>query len=56
MKYYIAIDAGGNKTDCVLFDGTGNVCAREFGRGANALDIGPVEASDRLCAAVDSLT
>ena len=55
MKYYIAIDAGGNKTDCVLFDGTGNVCAREFGRGANALDIGPVEASDRLCAAVDSL-
>lgn len=55
MKYYIAIDAGGNKTDCVLFDETGTVLAREFGRGANALDIGPTEASNRICAAVDSL-
>lgn len=55
MKYYIAIDSGGNKTDSVLFDATGNVIAREFGRGANAFDIGPNEAGERLCAAVDSL-
>jgi len=55
MKYYISIDAGGNKTDCVLFDQTGNVAACEFGRGANAFDIGPAETSARLCAAVDSL-
>ena len=55
MKYYIAIDAGGNKTDSVLFDATGNVIAREFGRGANAFDIGPTEAGARICAAVDSL-
>jgi len=55
MKHYIAIDSGGNKTDAVLFDQAGNVIACEFGRGANALDIGPTEASARICAAVDSL-
>ena len=55
MKYFISIDAGGNKTDSILFDQTGAVIAREFGRGANAFDIGPTEASTRLCAAVDSL-
>ena len=55
MKYFIAIDAGGNKTDCVLFDQTGAVIASEVGRGANSFDIGPAETSARLSAAVDSL-
>ena len=53
MKYYIAIDAGGNKTDSVLFDQTGNVIARELRRGANAFDLGPAEAGTRLCGAVE---
>ncbi len=53
MRYYIAIDAGGNKTDSVLFDQTGNVIARELRRGANAFDVGPAEAGTRLCGAVE---
>lgn len=55
MMYFIAIDAGGNKTDGVLFDETGAVIANEVGRGANSFDIGPAETSARLGAAVDSL-
>ena len=54
MKYYISIDAGGNKSVGVLFDQTGSVIACEEGRGANSFDIGPAETSARLCAAVDS--
>ena len=55
MKYYIAIDAGGNKTEGVLFDQTGTVLAIVTGRGANPFDQGPSETSERLNAAVDSL-
>lgn len=56
MKYYIAIDAGGNKTNSVLFDQTGKVLARDLRRGANAFDVGPAEASARICGAIDVLT
>ena len=55
MKYFIALDSGGYKTETVLFDQEGTVHAYERGRGANAFDIGPAEASDRICAAVDSM-
>lgn len=55
MKYFIAIDAGGNKTSSVLFDQTGRVHARDLRRGANAFDIGPAEASARICGAIDVL-
>ena len=36
MKYYIAIDSGGYKTESILFEETGKVIAFERGRGANA--------------------
>jgi len=55
MKYYIAIDSGGNKTDSVLFDETGKVLARDKRRGANAFDTSPAEASARLNGAIDVL-
>ena len=55
MKYYIAIDSGGNKTDSVLFDQTGRVIARDKRRGANAFDTSPAEASARLNGAIDVL-
>ena len=55
MKYYIAIDSGGNKTDSVLFDETGKVLARDKRRGANAFDTSPTEASARLNGAIDAL-
>lgn len=55
MKYYIAIDAGGNKTEGVLFDQTGEILAIVSGRGANPFDLGPSETSERLNAAVSAL-
>ena len=55
MKYFIAIDSGGNKTESILFDAAGTVHAYARGRGANALDIGPTEASDRICEAADNM-
>ena len=53
MKYYIAIDAGGTKTDSVLFDQEGHVLARDLRRGANAFDLGPMEAAARISGAVE---
>lgn len=55
MKYYIAIDSGGYKTESILFDETGTVLAYERGRGANAFDIGASEASDRIRAAAEHM-
>ena len=55
MKYYIALDSGGYKTQGVLFDQTGTVHAYEYGRGANAFDVGPEEATSRLCFTLDRL-
>ena len=55
MKYYLSIDAGGSKTDTVLVDQTGNVLAANRGRGANAFDIGPTEATARICEAIDEM-
>lgn len=40
MRYCIAIDGGGSKTDIVLFDETGRIFRRYVGPGGNATDIG----------------
>ncbi len=40
MRYFIAIDSGGTKTDAVLFDETGHIVARSLTMGCNAMDIG----------------
>ena len=40
MKYYIAMDAGGTKTDSVLFDGRGRVLYCLSGPGVKPNDIG----------------
>ena len=34
MKYCIAIDGGGSKTEIVLFDETGHILRRHVGRAA----------------------
>lgn len=39
MKYLIAMDGGGTKTDAVLFDESGHILEREVGGGCNALDM-----------------
>lgn len=55
MKYFIAIDTGGTKTNSVLFDQEGRVLARDLRRGANAFDLGPMEAGARICGAITTL-
>lgn len=55
MKYYIALDSGGYKTESVLFAQDGTVLAYTRGRGANAFDIGPDEAAKRICDTVDDM-
>lgn len=49
MKYYIAIDASGGKTDAVLIEQTGKVVKTIAGQSANPLDIGQVMACERIC-------
>lgn len=48
MKYLIAMDGGGTKTDAVLFDVTGHIVHRIVGEGCNARDVGVETAKDRL--------
>ena len=55
MKYCIAIDGGGTKTDTVLFDTEGNIHARHVGAGNNPTDIGCEEAVKRLLADIDAV-
>ncbi|MBR6839181.1 MAG: hypothetical protein IKM82_01165 [Oscillospiraceae bacterium] len=55
MKYFIALDSGGYKTESVLFSEDGTVLAFERERGANAFDVGPEEAGKRICSVVDAL-
>ena len=55
MKYCIAIDGGGTKTDTVLFDTEGNILARHVGPGNNPTDIGCDEARKRLLEYIDAV-
>lgn len=48
MKYCIAIDGGGSKTEIVLFDETGHILRRHVGQGGNPTDIGAEEARRRM--------
>lgn len=40
MSYYIAMDAGGTKTETILFDETGHILLRDINKGATAMDFG----------------
>lgn len=55
MKYYIAIDASGGKTESVLVEQTGKVLKHTLGSGANPLDIGAEMACTRICNALNDL-
>lgn len=48
MKYCIAIDGGGSKTEVVLFDETGHILRRHVGKGGNPTDVGVEEARRRM--------
>ena len=40
MRYFIAIDSGGTKTEAVLFDETGHIVKRSLTAGCNSMDVG----------------
>ncbi|MBQ8815041.1 MAG: hypothetical protein IJZ85_11190 [Lachnospiraceae bacterium] len=48
MSYFVALDAGGTKTDAVLFDDTGHILHLDRSEGCNPLDIGAEAAQERL--------
>ncbi|MBR5742019.1 MAG: hypothetical protein IKX91_05620 [Firmicutes bacterium] len=48
MRYLIALDSGGTKTEAVLFREDGRIVARELTRGADALTMGADESKRRI--------
>lgn len=56
MRYFIAIDSGGTKTDAVLFAETGHIVARSLTMGCNAMDIGIDTACNHLLSIVQDLS
>ena len=56
MRYLVAIDSGGTKTDTVLFDETGHILCRDLSPGANGMDIGKSEAVRRILVVLDRVT
>lgn len=55
MKYMIAVDGGGTKTESVLMDETGHICGRDIVPSVNALDVGMACAQERLKTTIDRL-
>lgn len=48
MKWYIAVDGGGSKTEAIVFDNQGNIYGRSRGLGTNPLFIKKEEAFNNL--------
>lgn len=55
MEYYIGMDAGGTKTESVLFDETGHILRRTVQPGCNPMDIGVDGTRSRVLAAAQEL-
>lgn len=55
MRYLLAFDGGGTKTDSALFDETGHIYKRIVGKGGNATDLGKEEAIKRFADCLDQL-
>lgn len=55
MRYLIAIDGGGTKTESVLFAENGEVIERDITQGVNALDVGIELSKQRVTGAVERL-
>lgn len=56
MRYVIAMDSGGTKTDCVLCDEQGNVVRRVVEQGCNALDLGYPVVEARMHSLMQKIT
>ncbi|MFQ5663462.1 MAG: N-acetylglucosamine kinase [Terriglobia bacterium] len=55
MSFFLGIDAGGSKTECVLADAAGSVLARATSGGANLQRISAAELHTTLRAALEEL-
>ena len=55
MKYCIAVDGGGTKTESVLFDETGHILLRHLGNAGIATDLGAEEARRRMLVCLDQV-
>lgn len=55
MKYYIAIDGGGTKTESVLIDENGHILQYTVRRGCNPMDYGTEDTYSHVCAVVEEL-
>ena len=55
MRYFIAVDSGGTKTDSVLFDECGHIHSRSLTAGCNAMDIGIDHACTHLLSVIQDL-
>lgn len=55
MKYCIAVDGGGTKTELVLFDETGHILLRHLGNAGIATDLGAEEARRRMLVCLDQV-
>ena len=56
MDFYIAIDAGGTKTEAVLTDRTGHILSRIIREGCNPMDIGIQAVQERILSIAVALT
>lgn len=55
MKYYLAVDSGGTKTEAVVHDEAGHVIGRRVTPGCNAMDVGAEEAARRITDALEGV-
>lgn len=56
MRYVIAMDSGGTKTDCVLCDTQGRVLRRVVEQGCNAFDLGYPVVEPRMHSLMEQIT
>jgi N-acetylglucosamine kinase-like BadF-type ATPase len=54
MKYYIGIDGGGTKTDCILVDESNNLLSFVKGRSLNILTSGTIESAKTILGLINT--
>ncbi len=55
MELFIALDAGGTKTEAILAKNDGTVLLRAYGKGCNPMDVGVKATQEIVCDIVQQL-
>lgn len=55
MELFIALDAGGTKTEAILAKNDGTVLLRAYGKGCNPMDVGVAATQQTVCTVVQRL-